>query len=181
MQAGFHVTGVDHVSQPRYPGDTFIQADALVYLETHGQEYDVIHASPPCQRYANVTRCRGRQDAHPDLLPATIARLKVIGVPWVIENVPGSPLRCDIQLCGSQFGLSVQRHRWFMLSLPLWDLLPPCRHRQLLPFIHKGERAYADAMGCCWMNKTAARQAIPPAYTTWLGRHLMARLEAPHA
>ena len=168
MQAGWSVTGIDHAFQPRYPG-TFIQDDALVYLEQHGSEYDLIHASPPCQRYANVTRWRGRPHEHPDLLIPTYHLLEVCGVPWVIENVPGAPMRCDVQLCGSQFGLRVKRHRWFMCSLPLWDLLPPCHHRHLLPFMHKGERAYADAMECHWMNKTEAREAIPPAYTRWLG------------
>jgi hypothetical protein len=168
-QAGFDVTGIDHLPQKNHPG-RFIQTDALTYLATHGQDYDVIHASPPCQHYANVTRWRGRQADHPDLLPATRALLETIGVPWVLENVPGAPMRCDVQLCGSQFGLRVQRHRWFMLSWPLYALLPDCQHTGLLPFMHKGERAYADAMGCTWMNKTEAREAIPPAYTCWIGQ-----------
>jgi DNA (cytosine-5)-methyltransferase 1 len=179
MQAGFVVTGIDHLPQPRYPGHAFVQADALAYLAQHGRKYDCIHASPPCQRYANVTRWRGTPQTHPDLLPATRALLDDTGVPWVIENVPGAPMRCDVQLCGSQFGLRVQRHRWFMLSLPLFALLPPCQHRGLLPFMHKGERAYADAMGCQWMHKTEARQAIPPAYTAWLGYQLRSHLEMP--
>ena len=174
MQAGFQVTGVDLKPQPRYPG-RFIQADALAYLAQHGQEYDVIHASPPCQRYANVTRWRGRQADHPDLVLQTARVMESLGLPWVIENVPGAPMRCDVQLCGSQFGLRVQRHRWFMCSLPLFALLPPCQHAGLLPFMHKGERAYADAMGCWWMNKTEARQAIPPAYTQFIGQHLRTR------
>lgn len=173
MLAGFHVTGVDITPQPRYRGDVFVRGDALEYIAAHGHEYDVIHASPPCQRYANVTRWRGKPSEHPDVLPATHALLERSSRLWVIENVPGAPMRCDVQLCGSQFGLQVQRHRWFMLALPVWDFLPPCRHRGLLPFMHKHERAYADAMGCEWMNKTEARQAIPPAYTAWIGRQLI--------
>ena len=168
MQAGFDVTGIDHIQQPRYPG-TFIQGDALAYLEKHGREYDVIHASPPCQRYANVTGWRGQRQTHPDLLPATLALLAQLGVPWIVENVPEAPLRRDVLLCGSQFGLRIRRHRAFMVSWPLFSLLPPCQHTHLLPFMHKGERAYADAMECHWMNKTEAREAIPPAYTRWLG------------
>jgi hypothetical protein len=178
MQAGFRVTGVDHLPQPRYPGQTFVQADALTYLAHHEQEYHVIHASPPCQHYANVTRWRGSQANHPDLLPATLALLETVEVPWVIENVPGAPLRCDVQLCGSQFGLRVQRHRWFMLSRPVFALLPPCQHSHLLPFLHKGERTYADAMGCQWMNKTEAREAIPPAYPCRIGALLRRTLHA---
>jgi len=176
MQAGFHVTGVDHLPQPHYPG-RFVQADALAYLAQHGRAYAVVHASPPCQHYANVTRWRGTQADHPALLPATLALLETSGVPWVIENVPGAPLRCDVQLCGSQFGLRIKRHRWFMLSRPVFALLPPCQHVGLLPFMHKGERAYADAMGCTWMNKTEAREAIPPAYTLWIGQQLMRAME----
>lgn len=168
MQAGFAVTGVDRTPQPRYPG-TFVQADALEYLAQHGGDYAAISASPPCQHYANVTRWQGKQDDHPDLLPATIAMLQQIGIPWIVENVPEAPLRQDVLLCGSMFGLRIKRHRVFMVSWPLYSLLPDCQHEGLLPFMHKGERAYADAMGCHWMNKTEAREAIPPAYTAWLG------------
>lgn len=102
--------------------------------------------------------------------------LDTSGRPWVIENVPEVPLRPDYLLCGSQFGINVRRHRSFETS---WggggELLPPCwHHKGLLPFMHKGERAYADAMGCTWMNKTEARQAVPPAYTEWIGRQFLA-------
>lgn len=47
-RAGFHVTGVDHKSQPRHSCDVFILADALAYVASHGWEYDAIVASPPC-------------------------------------------------------------------------------------------------------------------------------------
>jgi hypothetical protein len=56
-------------------------------------------------------------------------------------------------------------------------LLPPCQHRRgLLPFMHKGERAFADAMGCEWMTNREARQAIPPAMTEYLGAQLLDHL-----
>lgn len=171
-QAAFDVVGVDHQPQPRYP---FAFVQALEYLAAHGHEYAVIHASPPCQRYANVTRWRGDQTTHPDLLPSVLERLRSLAIPWVIENIPGAPLRCDVQLCGSMFGLRVQRHRWFMSSVSLFAL-PPCDHRALLPFAHKNERTYADAMGCHWMTKVAAREAIPPAYTHWRGQQLLRHL-----
>ena len=111
--AGFHVTGVDIAPQPRYAGDEFVQADAMTWPL---DGYDSIHASPPCQAYANVTAWRGLRDDHPDLVAATRVRLEAAGVPWVIENVPEAPVRRDLLLCGSQFGLRVRRHRAFETS-----------------------------------------------------------------
>ena len=96
-----------------------------------------------------------------------------------MENVPEAPLRRDYVLCGSQFGLNVQRHRIFQTSWHGIQFTSPCNHhRGLLPFMHKGERAYADAMGCTWMTKEEARQAIPPAYTEHIGRQLLEHLAA---
>jgi DNA (cytosine-5)-methyltransferase 1 len=174
--AGFHVVGVDYRPQPNYAGDEFILADALEFPLAG---YDAIHASPPCPHYANVTRWRGNQDDHPDLLPPTRAKLLAeAAVPWVIENVPEATLRRDYLLCGSMFGLAVRRHRAFETSWRGFSLLPPCHHHaDLLPFMHKGERAYADAMGCTWMTKEEARDAIPPAYTHYIGEQFLARLE----
>ena len=172
-RAGFDVVGVDINFQPRYPFE-FHQADAMTYPL---DGFDAIHASPPCQHYANVTAWRGDQQDHPDLLPAMLERLSAVDVPWVVENVPEAPVRRDFLLCGSQFGLKVRRHRVFQTSPRMFTLIPPCRHRGLLPFMHKGERAYADAMGCEWMTSHEAREAIPPAFTQHIGEALLAHLE----
>lgn len=175
-RAGFEVVGVDIDPQPNYPFE-FHRADAM---ETDLiWEFDMIHASPPCQRYSQATTWRGNPDNHPDLLQPTIDRLNAAGVPWIVENVPGAPMVPDVILCGSMFGLKVRRHRLFRTSLEnhLW-LTPPCHHIGLLPFMHKGERAYADAMGCTWMTNREAREAIPPAYTEYLGTELMRVLRA---
>lgn len=173
--AGFHVTGVDIRPMPRYAGDVFVQADAMEYPL---DGFDAIHASPPCQAYANVTAWRGANTDHPDLLGSVLARLDLADVPWVVENVPEAPLRQDLMLCGSQFGLKVRRHRVFQTSPRLFSLAPPCRHRGLLPFMHKGERAYADALGCGWMTNREAREAIPPVFTEHIGALLMQHLAA---
>jgi hypothetical protein len=98
----------------------------------------------------------------------------------VIPPVPEAGLRADYRLCGTQFGLKVRRHRDFQRgNWSACDLLPSCqcyRNPGLLAFEHKGERAFADAMGCTWMSKEEGRQAIPPAYTEYIGGQLMGYL-----
>jgi DNA (cytosine-5)-methyltransferase 1 len=176
-QAGFQVIGIDIDPQPSYPFE-FHRDDALEFLTAPEWPvtFDVIHASPPCQRYANVTRWRGNPDDHPDVLDATLDALRARSIPWVVENVPEAIPNPDLILCGSMFGLSVQRHRHFLSSLPLFGLLPPCRHDDMFPFMHKGERSYADAMECAWMTNREAREAIPPAYTRWIAAKVVEAL-----
>lgn len=177
-QAGFEVVGVDIEPQPNYPFE-FHKADALTYPL---DGFDAVHASPTCQRKARVTAWRGRREDHPNTLTPTLARLRQAGVPYVVENVPEAvdELRPDFALCGTQFGLSVRRHRIFERGN--WDgysLIQPCacwRNRRLLPFEHKGERAFADAMGCTWMSNLEGRQAIPPVFTRFIGELLLAHL-----
>lgn len=178
--AGFHVTGVDINSQPHYVGDAFHQADAMSWDPwSIGQNYDAVHASPPCQHYANVTQWTGTQDDHPALIAPMRDRLNATGLPWVMENVRTAELKGAIVLCGSQFGLPIRRHRYFESNVALPWFSTPCQHRSTdLAFEHKGERAYAVAMGVPWMTNVESRQAIPPAYTEWIGAQLMASLKA---
>src|SRR5690348_7744317 len=105
-RAGFDVTGVDHVRQPRYPF-AHIVADALEYVSERGREYDAIHASPPCQGYSRMRHLswlRGRQ--YPMLIDETRRLLKATGRPYIIENVEDAPLD-GVRLCGTMFGLKV--------------------------------------------------------------------------
>jgi DNA (cytosine-5)-methyltransferase 1 len=196
-QAGFDVVGVDNTPQPRYPFE-FHQADALTFpLEG----YDVIHASPPCQAFSVANHIHGRSD-HPDLIGVTRQRLQQVQMPYIIENVPGAPLRAPAVLCGLAFGLNVKRHRWFETSFPL--LVPPCgdhtteylvifggsprtRAKQLGrtekdgPILRRGRAPIQDgraAMGIDWMNGNELSQAIPPAYTCFIGEVLRVHLEA---
>jgi DNA (cytosine-5)-methyltransferase 1 len=174
-RAGFEVVGVDLSPQPHYPFE-FHQADAMTFPL---DGFDAVHGSPICQGHANVTAWRGVPAAYADLLTPTIARLSAQSLPWVVENVPEAPVRPDYLLCGTNFGLKVRRHRAFQVGgwSAAYELLPPCRcwrNKELLPFMHKGERAFADAMGCTWMSKEEGRQAIPPAYTEHIGRQLLA-------
>lgn len=198
QRAGFYVVGVDIKPQPRYAGDEFHQADAMTFpLEG----FDAIHASPPCQAYSVANNIHGRSD-HPDLVAATRELLIASGVPYVIENVPGSPLREWVQACGLAFGLGVKRHRWFECSIAL--LMPSCppghrgdwvsvfghtvlerghvigRAKGGGPRIkrrHLGTDRGREAMGIDWMNRDELSESIPPVYTEHIGKHLMAALE----
>ena len=117
FRAGFtQIVGVDTSFQKRYPFE-FIQTDALEYLREHHHEFNAVHASPPCQKWSiasNVHRNRGKK--YTDYLTPTLAELKKIGKPFVVENVPGAPLDKSITLCGLMFGLKVFRHRHFECS-----------------------------------------------------------------
>lgn len=200
-RAGFEVHGVDIKAQPRYllsGAATFTQADALEYLAAHGREFDVIHASPPCQRYSIGTRrWAGRAATHPDLIAPTRDLLMERGRPWIVENVVGAPLQGPILLCGTMFGLRVFRHRLFESSVFLMTPAHPGhvgstgahrgystsrsgRNGFLCIAGHNFEmQAGAAAMGIDWMVvRRELSQAIPPAYTEYLGRQLYAALAA---
>jgi DNA (cytosine-5)-methyltransferase 1 len=188
-RAGFDVVGVDIRPQPNYPF-AFVQADALEYLGVnliprlrwpHTSEIpDAIHASPPCEHYANVTAWRGDQDDHPDLIGPTRELLEATGLPWVMENVPEAPIRSDYLLCGTGLGLRVRRHRAFETNWSGVALAHPCQHRRTdYSFDHgakQPESVYRDAMGCEWMTIIESRDAIPPAYTEFIGRQLLAHV-----
>ena len=181
-RAGFtDITGIDINPMPRYPFK-FIRADALEYLAEHGREYDVIHASPPCQAFTIARKIFGRE--HPDLLTPVRELLQKAGKIWVIENVPGAPMRPDVMLCGSIFGQPrLIRHRWFELSFPFPHLLPPCQHDNgniISVFGHGGHIYHSKwewekVMGIDWMTRKELAQAIPPAYTEFIGRQLEKR------
>jgi hypothetical protein len=180
FRAGFDVRGVDNAPQPRYQFD-FIRGDALEYIAAHWQEYDAIAASPTCQTRARVTAWRGSRDNHPDTLTPTLTLLRSLPLPYVVENVveavDDGTMRADFLLCGSMFGLPIRRHRAFETNWQPAYLVPSCQHRPTdLAFEHKNERAFADAMGCDWMSARGGRQAIPPAYTEFIGRQLLAHL-----
>jgi DNA (cytosine-5)-methyltransferase 1 len=187
-RAGYNVVGVDLEPQPDYPFP-FHQADALTF-PTDG--FDAIHASPPCQAYSIATADRSR---HPDLYVVTRDRLAASGLPWVIENVPGAPYRSGLLLCGSMFGLRVRRHRNFESSALL--LGPECAHRtQGRPVgvygnggAHDGTRPngenrgmkaaralWPELLGMPWADWRGVGQAIPPAYTEFVGAQLLTAL-----
>lgn len=185
-RAGFDVVGVDIRPQKNYPFE-FIQADALEYCRAHGHEFDAIHASPPCQAYSECTPLDARA-GHPDLIAPTRAALMATGLPYAIENVEGARRRMlnPVLLCGTMFGLNVWRHRYFEMS-PATIMSPmACSHGQfprpvLLTGSAKGRvsgsftvATMRAAAGLDWMTRDGIDQAIPPAYTEWIGKTLMA-------
>lgn len=198
-RAGFTVVGVDIKPQPHYPFE-FHQADALEYLAEHYRSFDLIHASPPCQRYSMLGSLHGKRDSYPDLLLPTVAALKKTGKPYVVENVPGAPMKNYLMLCGSMFGLRVYRHRLFECNPPLYFAPMSCNHwgkasgnksmkaeKRATPNLvdfeimtitgHDFILSHArEAMGIDWMNQAEISQAIPPVYTEWLGKQMIERL-----
>ena len=183
-RAGFDVTGVDIKRQPHFPFK-FLHLDVFEYLyrASNLTGFDAIHASPPCQLYSEAGKLhRVRQD-HPDLIGPTRHALEETGLPWVIENVPNAPLRVDLELCGSMFGLAIRRHRWFEANFPLRKPHAPHNHSALYdPWHGPGRTAdkFRAAMGIDWMPIAGGRNkpgsvdlAIPPAYTEWIGKQLL--------
>ena len=186
--AGFDVTGVDIIPQPKNP-HKFILSDAISYLIEHGHEYDFIHASPPCQAYTKAGKqWRKNGVEYPDLIAETRNALQKVGKPWVIENVPGSPLINPILLNGSVFGIKVHRPRLFESSFPLLQpQVPPMRPvkmgRQIKagdivqPVGHfSGVEYAAKEMGLEWMGQKELAQAIPPVYTRWIAEEFLRSL-----
>jgi len=189
-RAGFDVTGVDIKPQRRYPF-RFILGDALEYLEAHWREYDVIAASPPCQHYSWVTPSSHKSN-HPDLIESTRQVLVSIGKPYIIENVGGArhKLVNPIKLCGSMFGLLCYRHRYFEVN-PSLLLTPQCNHNfrpLLVTTAGSNSRAIREsgsyksvknaplAYGIDWMNCEELKEAIPPAYTEFIGKQVISAL-----
>jgi DNA (cytosine-5)-methyltransferase 1 len=206
-RAGFdQIVGVDIKSQPRYPF-TFVLGDALEYVKAHGHEFDAIHASPPCQRFTQMSaRWRGkgtRADEHVDLLTPTLLELRRFLQPWVVENVQGAGhlMNVTARLHGGMFGLGVHRPRLFesnvMLLIPyapgtsfplgVYGTKPDGRttYRYRNNGNYKGKSLIRaaksieearEAMGIDWMTWEEIREAIPPAYTEFIGRPLIQAL-----
>lgn len=198
-RAGFEVVGIDIAPQPNYPFE-FWQCDALTFLSylENRRRFDVIHASPPCQAYSTLGSLS--EKTYPDLYEPTRERLLESGLPWVIENVIGAPYRSGFVLCGSSFGLRIRRHRNFEASIAV--LAPACDHGwqrdRIYPALNGADRKrggrsgivgvygnggdkradlWPAAMGIDWMTRQELTQAIPPAYTQFVGVQLINALE----
>lgn len=196
-RAGFEVVGVDIEPQKNYPFE-FHQGDAIEFITKHGGEFFLVYGGPPCQAYSATSPLSNGN--HPKLIGATRSAMKSTGRPYVIENVIGAPLINPLMLCGTMFGLRVLRHRLFEASPEIWFPPATCKHngkassagrggggRRLrgtlenFKFITVVGNDYIAkdggiAMGIDWMTKAELSQAIPPAYTEWLGQQMLKAL-----
>ncbi len=195
VRAGFDVVGVDNTPHPTYPYELIV-ADAMERLRDASflEQFDAIHASPPCQAFtAYRRRSGGVGEGYPDLIKRvrTVlwANAMLTGTPYVIENVRGAPLVNPIQLCGSSFGLDVRRHRLFESNIEL--IAPPCDHSWQKPRFPPATNrtnlrstvevgvwripldVQQAAMGIDWMGLKDLTEAIPPAYTEHIGKQLL--------
>ena len=210
-RAGFEVVGVDNKPQPHYPfpyilGDAIgimelllsgsqVKSQGRGFYEWYGiADFDAFHASPPCQKYSKAVNVRvdhkERRDKHPDLVGETRLYLLAAAKPFVIENVPGSPLQDFIKLHGTMFGLKTNKERWFELH-GFEILLLPARHSSTKGKVKSGEFVgimqhskypneryrkdeLANGYEIDWgLTRYELRQAIPPAYTEYIGKYLM--------
>jgi len=188
-QAGFVVEGIDIKHGKRYPFP-YYRLDFNTLDVDMLKGYDFIHASPPCQTFSitkNLRNAQGKSTDKVDLLEPTRELLQASGVPYIIENVPGAPLINPVKVCGSSFGLKVRRHRLFESNLPLVG--SKCDHKaqgrpvgvygSMKDEIPQGgktadsiEQAHL-AMGIDWMIWGELVEAIPPAYTKYLGKQVL--------
>lgn len=197
-RAGFDVTGVDVEPQPLYPF-RFVQADALDVLKHWDlSSFAAIHASPPCQRFTTMSnKHRGKDskaDEHLDLLTPSLALLRRLSVPWVAENVPPAKrvMRTTLTLHGGIFDLGVHRPRIFESNILILapQARPPADPLGVYGKHHDGRRLWdradgtiqraprtlaeaQEAMGMPWADWHGCKEAIPPAYTEFIGRQLL--------
>ena len=193
--AGFDIVGVDIAKQPRYPFP-FFQADAIEFAKFYGGRFAAIHASPPCQAYSRLA-ARHPDREYPDLVGPTRDVLQAAGVPYVIENVPEAPLIDPVVFCGSAFNLGtdkyqLRRHRAFETNWPLFNGAG-CAHddRPVISVAGHAGRASRnnsgssaerrEALATPWLAGDPLPEAIPPAYTEYIGKQLLAHLEALNA
>lgn len=186
-RAGFEVIGVDIKPQPRYPF-RMVVANAL-RPPFDLRKFDAIHASPPCQAFSPLQSLH-QHIKRPDLVDDARRLLIDSGKPYIIENVPSAPLAHGVLLCGTMFGLRVYRHRQFESNIMLAQAEHP-KHRVLAGAKGtkggRGRKAHYEAggfvtvagnvgsycgpaMGIEWMTGNELSQAIPPAYTEFIGK-----------
>ena len=203
-RAGFDVVGVDIKNQPRYPFNLWSGFDAmdfdlrgfsLVWASPPCQGYTVLRHAPGAKGDAPRLIAALRQRFQ-RVLPGDVC--------WVIENVEAAhhAMKNPTLLCGSMFGLGAQgcqleRHRLFETNFPVHQ--PACRHdhRPVIGvyggharrraasaggrgtkdlWIGGHRQAASEALGIDWMTLSEMSEAIPPAYSEYIGRQAIAAM-----
>ena len=188
------IVGVDIKKMPRYPFE-FIKGDALQFLSRAESLHPVthIHASPPCQQYSAATNGSKTDRAEYSSDAEVISKiLHAKAISSTIENVPASPIRADLMLMGTMFGLKVLRARkfecvnWFCMRPSVTERKGDVREGRLITVAGNGQlvsesgkifqvegdtvkQKWSNAMGIDWMTRRELSQAIPPAYTHYIG------------
>jgi len=209
VAAGFVPFGTDIRPQSNYPYE-FKQGNALEILKDleFVRSFDLIHASPPCQKHTRAQHLRnaqGGKSKYEDLLTPTLALLRASGVPWVVENVPGAPgMENAVVECGSSYGLKVRRHRLFLSDqIPL--VRSKCNHKaqgkpigvyHVMGDTCKGvcsktgklviggstAKTLEEGLWAMGVNRNISwnelKEGFPPAYTRHIGEQAMAWLKA---
>jgi len=168
--------------------------------------FDCVHASPPCQVFTSANarwRNKGtKADQHQDLLRPVAAQLRKQGHTYVIENVEGAvhAFQPNLRLVGHLFDLRVWRPRLFEINpdcvkqpycgrpagqiIGVYGDRPDGRLLNSRSSPKTGNRAAKGlaegqhAMGMPWADWKGCTQAIPPAYTEYIGRQLLQHLRA---
>ena len=187
VNAGWDVVGVDLYPQPKYPYE-FHQCDAIEFAKENYQYFDAIHASPPCQFHSLAAmqhRISGKSYA--DLIPETRSILISIGLPYIIENVPGAPLIDPYLFCGTMFNIRTYRHRLFETNFKL-NIPPhgvhicpnakmgrPVKDGEFIQYVghFPGVKFVQEMTGLYWLGQKELAQSIPPQYTQLIGDQLL--------
>lgn len=199
-RAGFEVVGVDIKPQPRYPF-RFIQADAMTFPLEGFDAIHASPPCQGYSRLRHLPWLKGRE--WPLLIDETRCRLTRQGVPWVIENVEDAPLVGTMlcgQMFGLpvyrhrlwetsffMLGPGHPRHRFVIGqgrmvndrrkgTLNAGSASGAWGTTQAIVTVAGGQFKKADgerALAIDWMSKEELAQAIPPAYTEFIGKQLM--------
>lgn len=196
-RAGWQVTGMDIEPQPHYPF-RFQERDVLeiatnsLALHWIRRNFDVIHASPPCQEFTVYRNARpNAKPKWPNLIPQTRELLQLIGLPWVMENVPGAPLVDPVRFCGTALGIRVRRHRMFESSFDLQGVA--CDHKRFTDRIFPGSSNRPNGRTVCnvgeyrvplgvqkehmqvdWnVSLHELSEMVPPCYTENIGKQML--------
>jgi DNA (cytosine-5)-methyltransferase 1 len=201
-RAGFtEIVGVDNRPQKRYPFE-FVLGDALEYCRKYGHLFDVVSGGPPCQLYSVLFSLSNGDfpDLIASTREAMIATGRPYIIENVPRAPLINPIKlCGTMF----EGLRVIRHRLFECSPTIWFPPGPCQHWGVASASGRGKgknksnaKGYIAgtlenfdfitvvgndyivasgraAMGIDWMTGRELSQAIPPAYTEWLGKQML--------